>query len=340
MRAIGYRHLRSTNEAECLEDLLLPDPIPEPLDLLVQVEAVSVNPVDTKVRRSQTPVDGEVKVLGWDCAGTVVGMGDAVQGFAVGDPVWYAGAVNRPGCNSELHLVDHRLAARRPQCLSAAEAAALPLTAITAWELLVDRLRLTPPRSASPSTLLVVGGAGGVGSILVQLAQVLTDLEVVATTSRPETDAWLAQFGVRHTVNHLHPLTPQIDALQLPPVTAVISLTHTDEHFPQLVDLLEPQGALALIDDPPAGAINVLAMKRKSLSLHWELMFTRSLYQTADQALQGQCLATVAEMVDQGRLRSTLQTLRRPIQAATLQEAHRALESGRAIGKWVLEGWP
>ena len=340
MRAVGFRNLRSTNEVECLEDLLLPDPIPDPLDLLVQVEAVSVNPVDTKVRRSQTPLNGELKVLGWDCAGTVVGMGDAVQGFTVGDPVWYAGAVNRSGCNSELHLVDHRLAARRPHSLTAAEAAALPLTAITAWELLVDRLRLTLSCNAIPSTLLVVGGAGGVGSILVQLAQELTDLEVVATTSRSETNTWLAHLGLRHTVSHLQPLAPQIKALQLPPVTAAISLTHTDEHFLQLVDLLEPQGALALIDDPQAGSINVLAMKRKSLSLHWELMFTRSMYQTADQALQGQCLGTVAEMVDQGRLRSTLHTLRRPIQAATLQEAHRALESGRTIGKWVLEGWP
>ncbi len=339
MQAIGYGSERSGTDADCLLDITLPDPSPQEQDLLVAVEAVSVNPVDTKVRRREQPAPGAWRVLGWDAVGTVVGCGGAVQGFAVGDRVWYAGALQRPGCNSALHCVDHRLAAPAPQSLSAAEAAALPLTAITAWELLFDRLRL-PRRGSShdPQTLLVVGAAGGVGSILVQLALQLTDLEVVGTASRAESQAWLHQLGVKHVLDHQAPLASQLTSCSLPPLRSVISLTHTAEHFPALVDLLEPQGALALIDDPPPGSIDVLAMKRKSLSLHWELMFTRSLYNTPDMDRQGAFLTELAALVDQGVIRSTLYQSLQPINAANVQRAHRLLESGRSIGKIVLEG--
>jgi len=340
MKAIGYSGSRSSDDADCLVDVELPDPSLEPNDLLVAVEAVSVNPVDTKVRRREQPAADQWRVLGWDAAGTVLACGAAVQGFQRGDRVWYAGALQRPGCNSALHAVDHRLVGHAPSSLSAAEAAALPLTAITAWELLFDRLRL-PRRGTSqePQTLLVVGAAGGVGSILVQLVRELTDLSLVATASRPESVAWLHQLGVEHVINHHEPFAQQLAGLELPPLRSVISLTHSGDHFAQLVEVLEPQGALALIDDPPVQSIDVLSLKRKSLSLHWELMFTRSLYQTPDMARQGALLEELAALVDASRIRSTLTQPLGAINASNLRDAHRRLESGSSVGKVVLSGW-
>ena len=341
MRAIGYQQSRSADDPLALVDIELPDPTPGAWDLLVRVEAIAVNPVDAKVRRRDQPEAGAWRVLGWDAAGTVEAVGAAVQGFAVGDPVWYAGALNRPGCNSEWQLVDARLVSRRPTSLSAAEAAALPLTAITAWELLFDRLRLSQgPEAHRGEALLVMGGAGGVGSILVQLALQLTGQTIIASASRPESQTWLRQLGVQHVIDHHQPLLPQLQAQGLGEVQRVVSLTHTDRHFEQLVEVLAPQGALALIDDPAPEAINVLALKRKSLSLHWELMFTRSLFQTADMAAQGRLLAQVAQLVEAGRLRTTLANDLGPICAATLRQAHRMIESQTTIGKLVLSGWP
>ena len=341
MRAIGYKQSRSADDPLALVDIELPDPTPGAWDLLVRVEAIAVNPVDAKVRRRDQPEAGAWRVLGWDAAGTVEAVGAAVQGFAVGDPVWYAGALNRPGCNSEWQLVDARLVSRRPTSLSAAEAAALPLTAITAWELLFDRLRLSQgPEAHRGEALLVMGGAGGVGSILVQLALQLTGQMIIASASRPQSQTWLRQLGVQHVIDHHQPLLPQLQAQGLGEVQRVVSLTHTDRHFEQLVEVLAPQGALALIDDPAPEAINVLALKRKSLSLHWELMFTRSLFQTADMAAQGRLLAQVAQLVEAGRLRTTLANDLGPICAATLRQAHQMIESQTTIGKLVLSGWP
>lgn len=341
MRAIGYQQSRSADDPLALVDIELPDPTPGAWDLLVRVEAIAVNPVDAKVRRRDQPEAGAWRVLGWDAAGTVEAVGSAVQGFAVGDPVWYAGALNRPGCNSEWQLVDARLVSRRPTSLSAAEAAALPLTAITAWELLFDRLRLSQgPEAHRGEALLVMGGAGGVGSILVQLALQLTGQTIIASASRPQSQTWLRQLGVQHVIDHHQPLLPQLQAQGLGEVQRVVSLTHTDRHFEQLVEVLAPQGALALIDDPAPEAINVLALKRKSLSLHWELMFTRSLFQTADMAAQGRLLAQVAQLVEAGRLRTTLANDLGPICAATLRQAHQMIESQTTIGKLVLSGWP
>jgi zinc-binding alcohol dehydrogenase family protein len=341
MRAIGYQESRSAEDPLALVDIELPDPTPGAWDLLVRVEAIAVNPVDTKVRRRDQPAAGEWRVLGWDAAGRVEAVGAAVQGFEVGDRVWYAGALNRPGCYRERQLVDARLVSRRPAGLSAAEAAALPLTAITAWELLFDRLRLSQgPEAHRGEALLVVGGAGGVGSILVQLALQLTGQTVIATASRPQSQVWLRQLGVEHVIDHHQPLLPQLQAQGLGEVQRVVSLTHTDRHFEQLVEVLAPQGALALIDDPAPEAINVLALKRKSLSLHWELMFTRSLFQTPDMAEQGRLLARVAELVEAGRLRTTLGEDLGPICAATLRQAHQRIESQTTVGKLVLSGWP
>jgi len=341
MRAIGYQESRSAEDPLALVDIALPDPSPGPGDLLVRVEAIAVNPVDTKVRRRDAPADGSWRVLGWDAAGTVEAVGAAVTGFAPGDRVWYAGALNRPGCNSELQLVDARLVACRPANLAVEAAAALPLTAITAWELLFDRLRLSQgPEAHRGEVLLVVGGSGGVGSILVQLALQLTGQTVVATASRPESRAWLQELGVQHVIDHHQPFAPQLQALGINAVQRAVSLTHTDQHFNQLVEVLAPQGALALIDDPDPAAINVLALKRKSLSLHWELMFTRSLFQTDDMAAQGELLTRVAELVEAGRLRSTLQQVLGVINAANLRLAHQRIESQATIGKLVLAGWP
>jgi zinc-binding alcohol dehydrogenase family protein len=341
MRAVGYQESRSAEDPLALVDIALPGPSPGPGDLLVRVEAIAVNPVDTKVRRRDAPADGSWRVLGWDAAGTVEAVGAAVTGFAPGDRVWYAGALNRPGCNSELQLVDARLVACRPANLAVEAAAALPLTAITAWELLFDRLRLSQgPEAHRGEVLLVVGGSGGVGSILVQLALQLTGQTVVATASRPESRAWLQELGVQHVIDHHQAFAPQLQALGIEAVQRAVSLTHTDQHFSQLVEVLAPQGALALIDDPDPAAINVLALKRKSLSLHWELMFTRSLFQTDDMAAQGQLLARVAELVEAGRLRSTLQQVLGVINAANLRLAHQRIESQATIGKLVLAGWP
>lgn len=322
------------SDPRALQDAVLPDPTPEAHDLLVEVRAVSVNPVDTKVR--QGLVQRESKVLGWDVSGVVRAVGSAVSRFAVGDEVYYAGELFRPGCNSELHLVDEYLAGHKPKRLDHAQAAALPLTAITAWELLFDRLGATEGGGAGQQ-LLVMGAAGGVGSVLVQLARQLTELTVIGTASRQETQDWVRQLGAHHVIDHHQPLRPQLEALGLDGVTLVASLTHTDEHFTQLVDVLRPQGRLGVIDDP--AQLDVVPMKAKSLSLHWELMFTRSLFQTPDKVRQHEILERVAGLIDQGTLKTTLGEHLGRIDAANLRRAHAQLESHQARGKLVLEGF-
>ncbi|MEX1315904.1 MAG: zinc-binding alcohol dehydrogenase family protein [Synechococcaceae cyanobacterium] len=340
MRAVGYQCSAGLDDPHYLEDLELPDPVPGPHDLLVEVEAVSVNPVDLKVRGRQLPPAGEWCQLGWDAVGRVLTTGEAAQGFRPGDRVWYAGALDRPGCNAQRHLVDARLAAQAPASLPAVRAAAMPLTAITAWELLFDRLRLQRDSAAGAgSVLLVSGAAGGVGSLLLQLARRLTGLTLVGSASRPESREWVERCGAHHVIDHSQPLRPQLEALGIDTVQHVVSLTHTGEHYPALVDLLAPQGQFGLIDDPDPAAVNVLALKRKSLSLHWELMFTRSLYATSDMARQGELLREVAELVDRGLLFTTLRRELGPISAASLREAHRHQATGRCIGKQVLLGW-
>ena len=336
MRAVGYR---TTGDAEVLEDVELPDPTPTGRDLLVEVQAISVNPVDTKVRRRQGPDEGaEVKVLGYDVAGTVREVGDEVTAYSPGDEVWYAGAIVRPGANSELHLVDERIVSRRPTSLSVAEAAAMPLTAVTAWELLFDRLGVERG-GGEGRTLLVVGAAGGVGSVLVQLAATQTRLRVVGTASRPETQEWVRSLGAHDVVDHSRPLAEELRTIGVDGVELVAALTHTDQHWEQLVEALAPQGRIGVIDDP-VGGLDVMPLKAKSGSLAWELMFTRSTFETPDMHLQGALLAEVARLVDEGVLRTTTEVDPEPITAAHLREAHEFVESGRAVGKVVLAGWP
>lgn len=335
MRAIGYRR---PGDVSVLEDVDLPDPRPESRDLLVEVQAISVNPVDTKVRASTGPSqDSEVKVLGWDVAGVVREVGDGVTGFSPGDEVWYAGSLVRPGANSELHLVDERIAARRPATLDVAQAAAMPLTAITAWELLFDRLGVRRD-GGEGQVLLVVGAAGGVGSILVQLAARLTRLRVVGTASRPESQQWARALGADDVIDHSQDLGPQLAELGIDGVHVIAALTHTDEHYEQLVEVLAPQGRIGVIDDPADG-LDATPLKQKSGSLHWELMFTRSMFGTDDMAEQGRILAEVASLVDEGVLRTTTESAPKPISAATLREAHEFIASHRAVGKVVLAGW-
>lgn len=338
MKAVAYYHSLPADHADALQDVDLPTPTPGPRDLLVEVKAISVNPVDTKIRRNVAPTDGDAKVLGWDASGIVKAVGSEVSLFQPGDRVYYAGAINRAGANSELHVVDERIVGHMPNSLPFAEAAALPLTAITAWELLFERLQITQGNTDLGQSLLIVGAAGGVGSILVQLARQLTGLTVIGTASRPETQAWVRELGAHHVIDHRQPLSEELKRIGINQVTHVASLTQTDQHFAQLVEALAPQGRLALIDDPEQ-PLDIMQLKRKSLSLHWELMFTRSLFETADIIEQHRLLDRVAELVDAGTLRTTLGEHFGSINATNLRRAHALLESGTAKGKIVLEGF-
>ncbi|RKT60935.1 zinc-binding alcohol dehydrogenase family protein [Azonexus fungiphilus] len=334
MKAVAYQQSLPIDAANALVDVELPAPVAGEHDLLVAVRAISVNPVDTKVRRGVTPAAGEWKVLGWDVAGEVVGVGAAVRGFAPGDRVWYAGSIARPGGNSELHAVDARIAAKMPSTVDFAQAAALPLTAITAWEILFDRLGL---HAASTGTLLVIGAAGGVGSILVQLARQLTGLTVVGTASRAETRDWLLDLGAHAVVDHGAPLAAGLRAAGYAEADYVVSLNQSEQHFAEVVELIAPQGKFALIDDP--ASLDIVPLKRKSVSVHWEFMFTRPLFATADLARQGELLAELARLVDDGRVRTTLAANLGRIDAANLRRAHALIESGKARGKLVLAGF-
>ncbi|MGP9826252.1 zinc-binding alcohol dehydrogenase family protein [Ectopseudomonas khazarica] len=338
MKAVAYYQPLPAEHPEALQDVQLAEPVPGPRDLLVEVRAISVNPVDTKIRQSVTPADGAAKVLGWDASGVVKAVGSEVSLFQPGDRVFYAGAIDRAGANSELHVVDERIVGHMPSSLSFADAAALPLTAITAWELLFERLQISEGSANQNQTLLIVGAAGGVGSILTQLARRLTGLTVIGTASRAQTQAWVRELGAHHVIDHSKPLSEELARIGVGQVTHVASLTQTEQHYEQLIEALEPQGRLALIDDP-VQPLDVMKLKRKSLSLHWELMFTRSLYQTEDMIEQHRLLERVSSLVDSGVLRTTLGEHFGRIDAANLRRAHALLESGKARGKIVLEGF-
>ena len=334
MKAIGYYQPQPISAETALVDLDLPMPKVGPHDLLVKVEAVSVNPVDVKLRAGAKPAEGEARVLGFDAAGIVTAIGPAVTRFKVGDAVFYAGAIQRPGTNAEYHAVDERIVGPKPASLCFAEAAALPLTAITAWELLFDRLGVPYGQKKSGDALLIINGAGGVGSILTQIARRLTGLTVITTASRPETVEWSRKMGAHHVINHRNPLDEELKKLGIPQVRYIASLTGSDQHHNAIVEALAPQGALALIDDP--ASFDIVPFKRKSLAVHWELMFTRPLFNTADMAEQHTILSEVSALVDAGVLRTTLTQNFGTITAANLRKAHAAQESAAAIGKTVL----
>jgi zinc-binding alcohol dehydrogenase family protein len=344
MKAVGYIQSLPPSDPQSLFDFELPAPTPGPRDLLVAVRAVSVNPIDTKVRMKQQGTAEQPKILGFDCAGVVQSVGSEVTLFRSGDEVFYAGSILRPGTNAELHLVDERLAGPKPRTLSFAEAAALPLTSITAWELIFDRIGIPRLQDGAASgqpqqagTLLVIGASGGVGSILVQLARQLSGVTVVASASRPETRQWVLSNGAHHAVDHSQKLSAEVRKLGIQYVEYIASLTHTGEHFDEIVELIAPQGRFGLIDDPTP--IDVRRFKPKSASVRWESMFTRSSFQTADMIEQHRILRNISTLVDEGRIRTTLAKVAGAINAQNLRAAHATIESSKSIGKIVLEGF-
>ncbi len=320
--------------AHTFEEIELPTPVAKGRDLLVKVEAISVNPVDYKQRKagSATP-----RVLGWDAAGTVQAVGPQVTLFKPGDAVYYAGDVTRAGANSELHVVDERIVGRKPARLDFAQAAAIPLTAITAWEAFFDRMKIRRDGSEAGKSLLVIGGAGGVGSIGIQLAKI-AGLTVIATASRPESIAWVKELGADHVIDHRKELRPQVEALGRKHLEYIANFNELDPHWAAMGELIAPQGAMVSIvgNQKP---LPMDAVRSKSATVCWELMFTRPRFQTADMIEQHRLLNQVADWLDEGKLRGTLRETLRPINAANLRKAHERLESGTMIGKLVLEGW-
>ena len=338
MRAVGLTRYLPIDDPQSLQDLELPVPEPGEFDLRVRVEAVSVNPVDTKLRAPKEQVEPQPRVLGFDAAGVVEAVGPGVTLFQPGDEVYYAGDVTRPGSNARYQLVDERLAGAKPTTLDFAEAAALPLTTITAWELLFERMPFDFDAEDNGRSLLVIGGAGGVGSIAIQLAR-HAGFRVVATASRPQTRDWCLAMGAHHVVDHRQPLGPQLQALGLPEVDVVLNLADTDLYWDPIGQLLAPQGHVGLIVEP-AGPLRIGdPYKAKCIGIHWEFMFARSRFRTADMICHHRILNRVGSLVEAGELKTTLTEVIGPIDAATLREAHRRLESGTTIGKLALAGW-
>ena len=334
MKAIGYIQAGPITAPNSLIEFLVEPPELGPYDLLVEVRGISVNPVDVKLRAAKAPGD-QPSILGYDAAGVVRKVGSKVSKFSTGAEVFYAGDITRPGTNAEFHVVDERIVGKKPKSLGFAEAAGMALTSITAWELLFDSLRI-PEGGGTGEELLIIGGAGGVGSILIQLAKKLSGLTVIATASRPETTTWTQKMGADHVINHRGSLTDQLKELGLEP-KYVASLNATDQHFPAILELIKPRGTVALIDDP--GPLDIMPGKRKALTFSWELMFTRSMYQTKDMERQHQLLNRVSEMIDKGEIQSTVTNNLGKLSVENLKAAHLQQESGRVIGKNVLEGF-
>lgn len=336
MKAVALTRYLPVSDPEAFIDVELPRPTPTGSDVLVEVRAVSVNPVDVKVRSPKDKVETTPRVIGWDAAGVVAAVGPDVELFAVGDEVWYAGDITRPGSDQQFHLVDERIVGRKPKSLSFAQAAAMPLTTITAYEALFDRLGIDRAGADRSQSILIIGGAGGVGSIAIQLAK-LAGLTVIATASRPETIAWVRDMGADHVVSHRDDLVRQARALGFAQVDHV-AIFNDMRHWDAAVELIRPQGGIVTIDDTnlpmPMGG-----MKTKAASLHWEFMFARAMHRTPDMIEQHRLLNAVAEDIDAGRVRTTLTRTLAPIDAARLREAHAAVETGAMIGKIVVEGW-
>lgn len=338
MKAVALARYLPIDDPQSLLDVELPTPTPGAHDLLVRVEAVSVNPVDTKVRSPKPQVEAQPKVLGYDAAGVVEAVGASAAGFQPGDRVYYAGDVTRSGSNAQFQLVDARLVGHAPKSIGAADAAALPLTLLTAWELLFQRMPFDSEHGGQGKSLLIIGGAGGVGSIAIQLAR-RAGFTVIASASRDETIDWCRSMGAQHVINHRQPLAAQLQALGFEQVDAVLNLADTDRYWDAIGQLLAPQGHVGLIVEP-VGALKIGdPYKAKAIGIHWEMMFARPRFKTADQAEQGRILERVAGLIDAGELRSTRTETLAPINAANLREAHRRLESGSTIGKLALAGW-
>ena len=334
MTAIKYSKGSTLADPDCLIDVEVERPIPGPHDLRVDVNAVSVNPLDTKIRGGQVAAPDSVDSLGWDAAGIVEAVGENVTLFRPGDAVYYAGSFDRNGSNAQFHLVDERIVGHMPESLTFAEAAALPLTSLTAWQLLFDRLSVRRDKQPVPGSLLVIGAAGGVGSMLTQLASQLTGLTVIATASRAQSRAWCLAHGAHHVIEHCQPLQAQISALSVPPVTHIAALSNTTEHWKELAELIAPQGKIGVITDH--NSLDAVPFKAKSVSLHWEMVFTRPLFGTPDMIEQHHILDEVATLVNAGVLRSTVNHMIHPLNAFHLREAHQLIENGGITGKVVV----
>jgi zinc-binding alcohol dehydrogenase family protein len=337
VRAVAYRRSGAIDRPESLVDAELPDPSATGRDLLVQVQAVAVNRIDCKIRFSARPESSHWKVLGWDVAGTVVAAGPECTVFRPGDPVFYAGAVDRPGANSQLHVVDERIVGHKPHSLDWASAAAVPYAGICAWEVLFERLNVGERGADDRQTLLVIGGSGSVGSLAIQLARKLTNVQIVATASRPDSTDRVRALGAHRVLNHSRPLAIQFQALSIGEPRFVFCTTHTDQHSADIAELIAPRGRLALIDDPTA--LPVAALKRKSVSIHLESVFTRPLFATADLASQGAILNQIAQLLDAGAIEPPLIRQLGAINAANLKKAHSLLENGASGERIVLHGW-
>jgi len=344
MKAIGYTKSLPINEAESLIDIELPIPVATGRDLLIKVKAIAVNPVDYKIRQNVAPESGEFKVIGWDAVGEVVAIGESVTQFNPGDRVYYAGDLNRQGSNAEYQLVDERIVGTKPKSLSNAEAAALPLTTITAWELLFEHLAIQQQspgsKQKSNEVILVIGAAGGVGSILIQIAKAITGATIIATASRESSQAWVKKLGADYVIDHTQALQAQIaDLIEnegINQVSHVASLNSTESYFDSYTELLAPFGKIAMIDDP-SQPLDIMKLKPKSQSLHIEFMFARSLFQAIDMDEQRHLLNRISDLIDQGYIQTTVGKNFGAINAANLKSAHQELESGQSIGKIVLE---
>lgn len=337
MKAIGVRQHKPAHDSHAFEQFTTALPVASGRDLLVKVEAISVNPVDTKVRRSIQQALDQPRIIGWDVAGIVDSVGSDATLFKPGDAVYFAGDITRPGGNAEYVLVDERIVGRKPATLDFAQAASLPLTTITAYEALFERLGINIQDADRAVTLLIVGGAGGVGSIGIQLAK-LAGLRVIATASRPESVAWVKELGADHVIDHRKALRPQLEALGLHHVDYVANFSSTDEYWEQVTDIVRPQGRFVTIVEN-SGPLPQEKLKGKSLTHAWEMMFTRAMFKTADMIRQHELLDQVADWIDAGRIRHTMKTSLTPISVDNLRKAHEQLESGTRIGKLVLHGW-
>lgn len=336
MKAVGLTHYLPVTDSNAFLDVELPTPTPTGRDILVAVKAVSVNPVDTKVRSPKDGVEDPPRILGWDASGVIEAVGPDVQLFEVGDEVYYAGDITRSGSNAQFQLVDERIVGTKPKSLNFAEAAALPLTTITAYEAFFDRLGTDRDGNSKGQSVLIIGAGGGVGSIGIQLAKA-AGLEIIATASRPETIAWVKELGADHVVNHREPMVEQVRDLGFKHVDHV-AIFNDMRHWATAVELVRPEGGIVTIDntDQP---MPMEGMKMKAASLHWEFMFARAMHQTPDMIEQHNLLTYVAKEIDEGRIRTTLDQVLSPINAANLREAHRLVETGQAKGKIVVEGF-
>lgn len=337
MKAVGSYKALAVNEAEAFLDVEIDKPVATGRNILVEVRAISVNPVDTKIRKRPHP-DETLRILGWDAAGVVTAVGDDVTMFAVGDEVYYAGCVTKPGSNSEYQLVDERIAAKKPTSLGFAESAALPLTTITAWEALFERLGVSKGGKDAGKTILMIGAAGGVGSIAIQLAKKLSNLNVIATASRPESADWCKARGADHVINHYEDIPAQLDALGHPQVNFVLCLTNIAGYWKTITDVIKPQGKICtIVDFFEDGNLDLL--KLKSATFAFEFMFTRSMHETDDMDEINALLCETAAMIDGNELITTVSDVVSPINAENVRKVHATIEEGRAIGKYVLEGW-